>query len=118
MTNNNMWKKIKEFFRNMFGKGEKILALNSADNFSDEESNNFSGHISMKEQLQKQEEQHKLAQKLLDYEISPYDLTEKETDEMTEYFIKDIEEKNRELERIKNHILNMRKELEGLSNIN
>ena len=72
----------------------------------------------MKEQLQKQEEQHKLAQKLLDYELSPYGLTEEETDEMTQYFIKDIEEKNRELERIKNHILSMRKELEALNNKN
>ena len=117
--NNNLWKKIKEFFRNLFGKNEKILALNSSDNFQNEkENNNFAEQISMKEQLQKQEEKHKVAQKLLDYELSPYDLTEEEADEMTEYFIKDIEEKNRELERIKNHILSMRKELEFLNNKN
>jgi len=44
-------------------------------------------------------------------EIGPSELTDSQTDEMIEYFTKDIEEKRKEIQNIKNHIIEMRKEL-------
>ena len=50
-----------------------------------------------------------LAQKLLSGEIGPIDLTEEENKMMMEFFKRDIEDTDRELEKIKKHILEMRK---------
>ena len=44
-------------------------------------------------------------------EIGPSELNEKEVNEMTEYFKKDIQNIDNELLRIKQHILYMQKEL-------
>ena len=46
-------------------------------------------------------------------EIGPSELNEKEVNEMTEYFKKDIQNIDNELLRIKQHILYMQKELKS-----
>lgn len=50
----------------------------------------------------------KTASKLAKGEITSDDLTDEEVDEMIEYFEKDIESKNREIERIKTHIISIK----------
>lgn len=126
-----IWYKIKRFFKNMFS-GEKhdnkdIIQENQNINTNTEKINqnkeivenedeikkSFKEEISYKEEIQEQNRKEKIATKLLDGEIDSYDLSDEEVDEMTEYFIKDIEKQNKELQRIKEHIIQMKKQLEG-----
>lgn len=76
----------------------------------------FKQHISVVKELKNKEEKESLAERLLEYEIFPSDLTDKETDDMIEFFIKDIQEKDKELEKIKKHIIEMKKKLEVKNN--
>jgi len=50
----------------------------------------------------------RLAKKLLNEEISIDDLSDEEVQKMIAYFEKDIEYKDKEIERIKSHIVSMR----------
>ena len=50
--------------------------------------------------------------KLKNGDIDSYDLSNEEVNEMTEYFMNDIEKQNKELQRIKEHIIQMKKQLE------
>ena len=57
----------------------------------------------------------KILQNLINEEISVYELTDSETDEIIDYVKEDIEEKDKELNRIKKNITKMKKELESIS---
>ena len=112
MIKNKIFNKIKEFFRKILGKKQDVLALNSGnDNFVNREIK-FINQISAKENIIEQNRVDDMAQKLLNYELFPSELTEKETEIMTEWFTKDIEEIDLELQKIKNHIINMKSQLQ------
>lgn len=105
-----IWYKIKSCFQKLFNIKkysvieEEIILKPSNDSFQES--------ISVKEELNERNKKEELALKLINYDVDVYDLTDEEVDEMTEWFKRDIEEKDRELNRIKEHILQMRKELE------
>ena len=107
--------KIKEVFFKIFANQEKFATLKSGnENYINGERNNFTIQISVKEKMNKQERLDEIAQKLLNYELIPSELTDKEVDEMTEWFTQDIKEKDKELEKIKNHILSIKRQIEDL----
>jgi len=109
-----MWEKIKSFFKRIFGYKEETLYLNSAKEEVLEDNNiNFFDGLSVREELQKQNEKDSMAQKLLDYELSPTELNEKEVDDMIEWFKSDIEKTNNELEKVRKQILSLKLQLEG-----
>ncbi len=107
---NGIWYKIKRFIKNIFMKKsfesskEQILE-------SQQTSNNSAYTNDLRTKFEKENENKALAEKLLYGEIGTIDLNEKEVDEMTEYFKKDIQNIDNELSRIKQHILAMQKEL-------
>ena len=109
-----MWEKIKSFFKRIFGYKEETLYLNSAKEEILEENNiNFIDELSVREEFQKQNEKDSMAQQLLDYELSPTELNEKEVDEMIEWFKADIEKTNNELEKVRKQILSLKLQLEN-----
>lgn len=114
MMENKFWNKIKEVFKKISGKKEKVLLLNSrSKNFSERGGqSDFITQISIQEELRKKHEQSQMAQKLLNYELFPSELSEKETEEMIKYFKKDIKEIDIELEKIKKHIISIKLQLE------
>lgn len=102
-------KKIKMFFYNVFmGKGIKqINASFEEDANKVPEQTNFIEEVSSKvdnNSLSVQE----LANQIMSDEVDCYNLTDEQADTMIEYFIKDIAKKENELEKIKNHILEMK----------
>ena len=103
-----IWRKIKSFFRKLFNR--KKYSEVEIDNVSKSNKDIFHESLCVREELKEQNRIEKLALKLMYDDV--YDLTDDEVDEMTEWFKRDIEEKDRELNRIKEHILQMRKELE------
>lgn len=82
------------------------------------EVNFSSNNLDLKKRIQfKQEKEDKkilLATKLMNKELSVSDLTDIETADMIEWFKRDIEEKNIKLNRIKKHILEIRKEIRNI----
>ena len=87
---NGIWYKIKRFIKNIFMKKsfesskEQILE-------SQQTSNNSAYTNDLRTKFEKENENKALAEKLLYGEIGTIDLNEKEVDEMTEYFKKDIQ---------------------------
>lgn len=122
-----LWYKIKKFFRNMFS-GDKYnsrveIKEDSGDYGNIDKTNNivkndseikesFKTDISYKEEIKEQNRKESIATKLLNGDIDSYDLSNEEVNEMTEYFMNDIEKQNKELQRIKEHIIQMKKQLE------
>ena len=106
---NNLWYKIKYFFKKIFSKNNKKSLLykdvNEKANKEIHQSNN------LKEMFEKDRKNQELANKLLCGEISTIELNELEVDEMMRYFSNDIENIDNELLRIKQHIINMKKVL-------
>lgn len=82
------------------------------------EVNFSSNNLDLKKRIQfKQEKEDKkilLATKLMNKELNVSDLTDIETADMIEWFKRDIEEKNIKLNRIKKHILEIRKEIRNI----
>ena len=103
-----IWYKIKSFFKKLFNRKKYSVV---EKNIQKPSTNNFQESISVKKELSEQSRKEDMALKLINDDIDVWDLTDEEVDEMTEWFKKDIEEKDRELNRIKKHILKMRKEL-------
>ncbi len=75
------------------------------------ENNKFQESISVKKEIDEQNKKEKLALNLINADVDVNDLTDEEVDEMIEWFKQDIEKQNNELKRIKNHILQIRKEV-------
>ena len=75
------------------------------------ENNKFQESISVKKEIDEQNKKEKLALNLINADVDINDLTDEEVDEMIEWFKQDIEKQNNELKRIKNHILQIRKEV-------
>lgn len=103
ITTNTLWYKIKKFFGKIFNlkhKGYRSQVINNIDKSLNKEKFliELNGGTS-------------LANRLLSYEISTNELTEKEVDEMIEYFVNDIKGINNELEKVKQHIIAMQLEL-------
>ncbi len=111
ISTNGLWYKIKKFFKTIFFK-EKSYDINEKHITLDQQkSNNFVGADNLKEKFKNENEKKALAERLLLGEIGVSELNEAEVDEMTEYFIKDIQNIDNELLRIKRHILAMQQEL-------
>ena len=98
-----LWYKIKNFFRNL---------IHIKNKKEESEKQNISVIPENKEtQLEEQKRKITLVNQLLNGEIHYDDLEVDELDEMIEYFKKDIKQQDIELERIKRHILEMKKVL-------
>lgn len=106
--------KIKKFFRDLF-KNDKKQTLEDEiemnEEIVDSNSSNLQNENSYKQQLKTDTEKDKLANDLLNNKKNVNDLDDKKTEEMIEYFEKDIKKQEEELLRIKNHIIEMQKEL-------
>lgn len=97
--------KIKKLFRNLFNKKYKNSNTINPVEVKDTSREHFTNR------LKQSSTKELIASSLLLGEIGPSELTDSQTDEMIEYFTKDIEEKRKEIQNIKNHIIEMRKEL-------
>ena len=65
----------------------------------------------LRQTLKEENDKRILANKLINGELGVYDLSETEVDEMTEYFMKDIQYLDNEMLRIKQHIIAMKQQL-------
>lgn len=126
---NSIWYKVKRFFSKIFGEKnnnisednitsknvitKKVEDVNEKIETQNEVEKSFKEGISYKEEIQEKNRKEKIANELLNGRIDVYDLSDEEVDEMTKYFTEDIEKQNKELKRIKNHIIQMKKQLEG-----
>lgn len=97
--------KLKKFFKDLFNKKYK-----ESNTIKSLEIKNASGEY-FRNSIKENESKELMVRSLLLGEIGPSELTDSQTNEMIEYFTKDIEEKRREIENIKKHIIEMRKEL-------
>ena len=126
---NSIWYKVKRFFSKIFGEKnnnisednitsknvitKKVEDVNEKIETQNEVEKSFKEGISYKEEIQEKNRKEEIANELLNGRIDVYDLSDEEVDEMTKYFTEDIEKQNKELKRIKNHIIQMKKQLEG-----
>ena len=126
---NSIWYKVKRFFSKIFGEKnnnisednitsknvitKKVEDVNEKIETQNEVEKSFKEGISYKEEIQEKNRKEKIANELLNGRIDVYDLSDEEVDEMTKYFTEDIEKQNKELQRIKNHIIQMKKQLQG-----
>ena len=109
---NTIWYKIKSFFKKIFIKKRDININKLQEESNLKQKSELFNNISVKEEIEENNRKKDLAEKLLYGEIGSSELTEEETDEMIEYFTEDIQKINNELERIRNHIISMKKELQ------
>ena len=86
------------------------------DDMNDLKSNNsdFIKRISVREELQEENKKDRLAQKLMNGELDIFDITDEEVEQMIHWFKNDIQEKDKEINKKKEHILKMRKELKNI----
>jgi len=112
ITTNSLWYRIKNFFRKVFNvneydyAGNKEIETNPESNFQKSNLENlYKIEIDEKTKKEKMANQLFCGGKLID------ELTDEELDEMIEYFKQDIQEKTQELNRVKEHIIAMRKQL-------
>lgn len=106
--------KIKKFFRDLFKNDKKQVLEDEIDvhkEIEDSNSSNLQNKNSYKQQLKTDVEKDELANDLLNNKKEVNDLDDKQTEEMIEYFEEDIKKQEEELLRIKNHIIEMQKEL-------
>ena len=103
---NNILRKLKAFFYKLFNKKQELLIEDKK-----KQENNFLSSLSYRKELDKVYKEEKLAEELKEGKLDVYELDDNQTEEMIEYFDKDIDNKKKELERIKNHIIEIRKEL-------
>ena len=125
---NGVWNKIKRFFNKIFGgKRDKVIQeistrenvvtktvenTNEKIEMQNETKKSFKEEISYNEEIKEKNRKEKTANELLNGKIDVYDLSDEEVDEMTGYFTEDIERQNKELQRIRNHIIQMKKQLQ------
>lgn len=113
ISTNNLWYKIKRFFKNIFIKNKSDFmdtATVSLDSNLQRE-NGFPNN-NFKEKFEKERENKELAEKLLYGEIGTSELNDVELAEMTDYFTNDIKNIDIELLRIKQHIIYMKQMIE------
>jgi len=108
---NPIWYKIKSFFAKIFIRKSSNNTYKLQEENSTKQKNKLFNNISLKEEIEENNRKKNLAEKLLYGEIGSSELTEKETDEMIKYFAEDIQKIDKELEKIRNHIISMKKEL-------
>lgn len=96
--------KINNFFRNLFNFKKSGNEETAKEYF-------INNNNPLRNSIEKNKAKRVLAENLLSGEVVISELTDEEVDEMTDYFTKDIEEIDRELLRIKENILRMKKKL-------
>lgn len=108
---NGLWYKIKKFFKKIFSKAK----LHNVDEIQTSKENQTYSNViendSLKEKFERDTNKQILADKLLYGILGTSELDETEVNEMTEYFVKDIQNIDNELVRIKQHILAMKQKL-------
>lgn len=109
-----VWYKIKTFFKKIFKKDEIEINVQHEDTIQNEKKENFISRVSVRDELEKQNQKEEFAEKLRNGELDVDNLTDDQIDEMTEYFEKDIEEIDKELLRINEHIASMEKKLANM----
>ena len=108
---NSLWYRIKKFFANIFFKEKQSIMKDIKSFENTTTSNTITFNDNLKEKFEIENKKQALANKLLYGEISTSELEDNEVDEMTDYFSTDIKNIDNELLRIKQHILNMQKQL-------
>ena len=108
---NGIWYKIKRFFKNIFLHKKSFISNEESTIEIKEKNDNSKFTNDLRKKFEKVHKNQDLANKLLCGEIGPSELNEKEVNEMTDYFKKDIQNIDNELLRIKQNILYMQKEL-------
>ena len=110
----NLFNRVKEFFKRVFKResSKLLISVENTNYIKNKQNNNFKNSISARDEVIALGNKRQMAQKLLTYEVFPVELTEEETDDMIEYFKKDIDRKDKELEKTKQNILLMKKQLE------
>ena len=78
---------------------------------NEENNNDFFSKLSYKKELEEKDRLDALAKKIKSGEVNIENLDEEVLVEMIDYFNEDIENKKQELEKIKNQIIKIRKEL-------
>ena len=96
--------KINSFFRNLFN-------FKKSDNEETVKEYFIANNNPLRNSIKKNKSKKVLAENLLSGEIVISELTDEEVVDMTDYFTKDIAEIDRELLRIKENILRMKKKL-------
>ena len=114
ISTDGIWYKIRRFFSKLFFK-KKIVNSNDEQIIETKyKVNNQTFTDELKEKFETENRKQILADKLLCGEIGVSELGELETNEMIEYFTKDIQNIDNELLKIKQHIISMKKELENI----
>ena len=78
-----------------------------------ENKDSFKNRISYKNEIEEYQKKEKMAKGLMEGTKEVEELKDEELDDMIEFFKNDIKKQDEELERIKRHILKMKKDLEG-----
>lgn len=108
---NTIWYKIKKFFNKIFTRKSPNFKNELSEKNIVKEQNVLS--VTLQEEMAENNRKEYLAKRLLNGELGSGDLTDTEVDEMTQYFKRDIQELDSELNQIKQHILQMRKQLDN-----
>ena len=102
--------KLKRFFRMLFmKKGSQLYEMPSEDNLKEIQTE-LNKIISCKTEAEEMQIKKQLAVKLMKNELPIKNLSEDEIDNMISYFENDILEKTKELNSIKNEIIQLKKE--------
>lgn len=113
ISTDGIWYKIRRFFSNLFFKKKLVDSNNEQIIETKDKVDNQTFVNELKEKFEIENKKQILANKLLYGEIGASELEESETNEMIEYFTQDIQNIDREILRVKQHIISMQQELEN-----
>ncbi len=110
-----VWYKICNFFRKIFQKESIKNKKNIKENANNliqikDDKIDFIQNISYKDEITNLNRKKDLAEKLMNGNLSINDLTDSQVDEMMEYFTIYINDMNKKIEKIKDFIVNFKKE--------
>lgn len=106
---NTIWYKIKKLLNKIFTRKNQNFKSQLLEKNIQKEQKVLS--VTLQEEIAENNRKECLAKRLLNGELGSSDLTDAEVDEMTQYFKRDIQELDNELNQIKQHILYMRKQI-------
>ena len=115
IVTDNVWYKICNFFRKIFQKESIKNKKNIKENANNliqikDDKIDFIQNISYKDEITNLNRKKDLAEKLMNGNLSINDLTDSQVDEMMEYFTIYINDMNKKIEKIKDFIVNFKKE--------
>ena len=115
IVTDHVWYKICNFFRKIFQKESIKNKKNIKENANNliqikDDKIDFIQNISYKDEITNLNRKKDLAEKLMNGNLSINDLTDSQVDEMMEYFTIYINDMNKKIEKIKDFIVNFKKE--------